>query len=101
MIEGIEGYRCVTFEEIGLSIDSHIASITSSCECIEPRIVEFNTVHGGTSNGIFLRFASNGKETHIERVHKVAADLAVLIELTLVDGTTHQFTVRLLQTSLI
>ena len=100
-----DGYLCCPFEQIGLSNESSVASVTSSCECVRPRIVTYRTPMGSESPAIFLDYVADTEESKavsgLVDEQPTAMNLGVIVKVELVDGAIHQFIVKLLHTTLV
>ena len=93
------GYFCLPTERLGIEAVETLVSVTSSCECIEPRLVKYVGSDGSPKPAILLEYAD-------ESVGPGGAsdpqpmNLGVIITVELASGKTHDFTVNLLHTVL-
>ena len=96
--------RCLPLQQVGLLPDDQIVSLSSSCECIQPRLVEYHTGSNSRGRAVFLEYvdetAGSQGDSAADPSDRTAANLGVIIEATLADGRRHRFTVSLLHTYL-
>ena len=102
-----ESYLCVPFEQIGVAPDASVASLTSSCECVHPRVIAYLGPRGEPALAVMLQFVKEEREVPDAFDVRPASDaeitpanLAVLIDLLLADGSARQFTTNVLLTSI-
>ena len=93
------GYFCLPLERVGLDSQAAIASLTSSCECVRPRVVTYKSGNESWGRGILLEYVAEPTPAQSDREY-LPANLGVIIEATLADGGKHTFTVDLLHTVL-
>ena len=98
------GYLCLPLQQVGLLPDDQILSLSSSCECIAPRMVEYRNSSNAVGRAVLLEYVTETAGAHSDSAadasdHTVA-NLGVIIEATLADGRRHEFTVSLLHTYL-
>jgi hypothetical protein len=98
-----DGYFCVPLEQIGLAASEQIASIASSCDCLVPAVVTYRSTSGFPQQAVLLTYKNSLRENaDVESNAKHApVNLGVMVDLTTTRGSTHQFTVNLLHTSLL
>ncbi len=99
-----DSYLCLPVEQFGLPSDAAIESLKSSCECVQPNVVEYVTQRGTLAKAVMLNFVAetsllDDRTTKPQKDFRVAK-LAVIVDVTLSDGAAHQFTVLLLSTNL-
>ena len=98
------GYLCLPLEQVGLSPDTSILSLHSSCECIQPSLVEYHNGPETTAQAILLEYIDESAGAHSDLLpsesNRSVADLGVVVEATLADGSLHGFTVNVLQSYL-
>jgi hypothetical protein len=102
-----ESYLCIPFEQIGIASDASVTSLTSSCECVHPRVIAYLGPRGEPAFAVLLRFVKNEREAPdsfnvgpSSDTEITPANLAVLIDLLLADGSARQFTTNVLRTSI-
>jgi len=99
-LAGRSGYQCLALEAVGLRPDDEVVSISTSCDCLSPSLIQYATSETAHANGILLQYVDESSATGNDSASQ-PANLGVLIELTLADGREHKFTVNLLHTHLI
>ncbi len=92
------GYLCLPLQRVGLEARAEVVSLSSSCECVQPRLVEYKVLGEATARGVLLEFVAEPTSGESSGTSNVTADLSVIIEATLADGAKHTFTVDLLHT---
>jgi len=100
VLAGHPGYLCLSLENIGLNPDDEVRSVVASCDCIEPRLVRYNSTVSGVVSGILLQYV-NESVNQAGSLETAAANLGVIVTTTLRDGRTHRFSVSLLHTHLV
>jgi hypothetical protein len=99
-----DGYFCMPLEQVGMSEDAEIVALKSSCDCVQPRLVQYAADGDQIRQAILLEYvpdlpstgtAGEARASDIQPVH-----LGAIIEVVLVDGTKQDFTVNLLHTVL-
>jgi hypothetical protein len=99
-----DGYFCLPLEQVGLPPDAEIVSLESSCECVQPRLVQYVADRQRIGQAILLEYipevssAEADREDNVNRVQP--ANLGVIVEVGLADRTKHGFTINLLHTVL-
>ncbi len=99
-----DSYLCLPVEQFGLPSDAAIESLKSSCECVQPNVVEYVTQRGTLAKAVMLNFVAESalfddQASSFDGDFR-AAQLGVLIDVNLANGAAHQFTVLLLSTHL-
>jgi hypothetical protein len=98
----LEGYRCISFDELGLEDSSIIRETRSSCECVIPRIVSYVSASGRSKPAIFLRLKPDSPlspSSNPERsTDRRAANLSVLVDLLLESGEQRSLCLNLIHT---
>lgn len=98
------GYLCLPIPQVGLLPDDQIVSLSSSCECIQPRLVAYHNSSHVTDRAVLLEFVDEAARSHDDSAtdasNRTVASLGVIIEATLADGRRHEFTVSLLHSYL-
>jgi len=94
------GYLCLPLEHVGLKADDAIVSVASSCECIEPRLVQYVGSYGASKPAIFLEYAEKSEDSG-SKTFPQPMNLSVAISVELPSGKTHDFTVKLLHAALV
>lgn len=98
----LEGYRCISFDELGLEDSSIIREARSSCECVIPRIVSYLSASGRSKPAVFLRLKPDSPplpNTNPESSTDLrASNLSVLVELLLESGEQRNFSLNLIHT---
>ena len=98
------GYLCLPLQQVGLLPDDEIISLSSSCECIEPRVVEYRNSSNAVDRAVLLEYVNETEGSHSDSAadasDRTAANLGVINGATLADGRRHEFTVSLLHTYL-
>ena len=92
------GYLCLPLELVGLTSTDQVISITSSCECIRPRVVRYATSANSEASGILLEYVAEHGTSALE---PQPVNLGVILEFKLSGGGIHKFTVDLLHTHLV
>jgi len=93
------GYLCLPLEQVGLKADDAIVSVASSCECIEPRLVQYVSPGGLHKPAILLDYLAEPAGI-ASPIRPQPMNLNVVITVELVKGKTHDFTVNLMHTTL-
>lgn len=98
----LEGYRCISFDELGLEDSSIIREIRTSCECVVPRVVRYLSASGQDKPAVFLRLKPDSQpsatEASVRTIDFSAANLSVLIELFLESGEKRCFNLDFIHT---
>lgn len=99
------GYLCIPQDRVGLPHDATVVSLTSSCDCIKPRVVSFKTPNAGYARGILLEYlpydhALDRDSGSHSRAH-LPMNLGVIVQAELSNAQTHTISVELLRTNLI
>jgi hypothetical protein len=99
-----DGYLCLPFSQVGLSAEAdEVVSLTSSCDCVRPKVISYLTPNGDSAKGIFLEYIR--EQYNKNEVAKVglagsrAIDLSVVIGASLKSGSAIEFRVNLLHTT--
>ena len=53
-----DGYLCVPLQRLGISANSELGSVTSSCQCVQAEIINYAVGRGQTSRALLLTFQS-------------------------------------------
>jgi hypothetical protein len=93
------GYFCLPIEQLGFSAADALVSTKSSCECIEPRLVEYVGGDGAPKPAILLEYVDESAGSG-GKFDPQPMNLGVIITVETASGTTHDFTVNLLHTVL-
>jgi hypothetical protein len=98
ILAGWSGYQCLPLEAVGLKASDEVISVATSCDCISPSLVTYATSESSYASGILLQYLD--KTSVVSDSAPIVTtppptNLGVLIDLTLADGRTHQFTVNL------
>lgn len=93
------GYFCLPIEQLGLSAADTLVSAQTSCECIEPRLVEYVGSDGSPKPAILLEYV-DGSAGSGGTSDPQPMNLRVIITVELASGKTHDFTLNLLHTVL-
>lgn len=97
-----DGYLCMPLEHFGFEADAKVQDVTSSCECVQPSIVDYVRPNGDIRHAILLQYVRDPEEDDISgAATSQAVTLGVIIDVTFSDGTSRQITVKLLHSSLI
>ncbi len=103
-VGGQAGYLCLPLAQVGLPAKAPIVSLSSSCECIQPRLVKYFDSQDSMAPAIMLEYVGVGAEVGGDSVatepQRTVANLGVIIEATLTDGVKHEFTVTMLHSYL-
>jgi hypothetical protein len=101
-----ESYLCLRLDQVGLAEDDTVASVASSCECVQPSVVSYRSAQGRDANAVLLRFVkddrNDARRTKLDASNDTLitpVNLGVLIDLQLTEGSVRQFTVNFLHTS--
>lgn len=89
-------YLCMPLSRMGLSCSHKIKTLTSSCECVKPSVVQYLDSLSTTADGVLIEFVPD--ET-TRGVAPQAVQLGIVLTLTLMSGETREFTVNFLHTS--
>ncbi len=109
ILAGRAGYQCLSLEAIGLKQSDEVVSVTSSCDCIAPSLVKYAASESANASGNLLQYIDESTAYHNHFADSDSstglaasppANLGVIFELTLADGSTHEFTVNFLHTHL-
>lgn len=98
----LEGYLCLTLGQIGLSSSTEIQSVSSSCDCIQPAMVEYQMANGKARHAVLLNYKreqSSLEDSTRSNSPDVAINLGVIVEVRTHDGSAHKFTVNMLRAS--
>jgi hypothetical protein len=98
------GYFCLPLEQVGLPPDAEIVSLESSCECVQPRMVQYVAGRQRVGQAILLEYVPEVSSAEVDRKISQSevqpTNLGVIVEIGLADGTKYDFTVKLLHTQL-
>ncbi len=101
VLAGRTGYLCVPLIQVGLRSDAQVVSVSSSCECLRPQLIEYAVSSTSHAPAILLEYAGEIAPEDFEGDKvRTTCRLGVVIELVLSDGDLHEFTVNLLHTSI-
>lgn len=104
VLAGRDGYLCLPLEQVGVSPNASVVAIESSCECVQPRLVEHIAPSGTPEQALLLQYVadSDSENLAVESRQADAApkNLGVLVDMRLAGGRSQQFTVNLLHTTL-
>ena len=93
------GYFCISMDKVGVSPDDEIASISSTCDCLQPSVITCLSNKGLPYRAILLRYGEEPDKHFLETVSSVP-DRAVNLEVNFVVETTvgasHRFAVTML-----
>ena len=84
-----DGYLCVPLQRLGLSANSELASVTSSCPCAQAEIINYAGGRGQTSRALLLTFRAespNDLESTDAAAIRKPVELDVKIEIKLESG---------------
>lgn len=56
VLAGRDGYLCLPLEQVGVSPNASVVAIESSCECVQPRLVEYIAPSGTPEQNQDVRF---------------------------------------------
>ena len=94
------GYLCVPLERFGLKRPDDVFSVTSTCDCIRPQLVEYVSEENLNAWAVFLEFKREESSKDFSDSNRVPAKMGVAIGLNLSGGRSHSLTLRLLLASL-
>lgn len=89
-------YICFPIERLGLSSDTLISSIATSCECVRGRLVSYKGPEDTEKLAIMLEFRNEGGPGIQSALHPV--ELGVDVTIVVTGGSKHEFTIKLLKT---
>lgn len=95
-----ESYYCLSAEQVGISTEDRIVSATSSCECIEPQILEYYSrkMPSGefeTKQAVLLKLAHENRPPDADFRPTL---LGVQLKLEFADCSAQMITLNSLQT---
>lgn len=93
------GYFCLPIEQLGLGAADTLVSAKSSCECIQPRLVEYVGSNGSPKPAILFEYVDESAVSG-GKFDPQPMNLGVIITVELASGKTHDFTVNVLHTVL-
>jgi hypothetical protein len=93
------GYFCLPIEQLGFSATDTLISVKSSCECIQPRLVEYVGSDGSPKPAILFEYVDESVGSG-GKFDPQPMNLGVIITVELASGKTYGFTVNLLHTVL-
>jgi hypothetical protein len=91
-----DGYLCVPLQRLGISANRELASVTSSCPCVQAEFINYAVGKGKTSRALLLTFRAespNDLESTDVAATRKPVELDVRIEITLDSGDTRSFDV--------
>ena len=91
-----DGYLCVPLQRLGISANSELASVTSSCQCVQAEIINYAVGRGQTSRALLLTFRAespNDLESTDAAAIRKPVELDVKIEIKLESGDTRSLDV--------
>ena len=94
------GYLCVPLERFGLERPDEVLSVTSTCDCIRPKLVEYASTENSNAWAVLLEFKRQELSGSSNDSDHGPAKLGVTIDLKMSGGRSHSLTLRLLLTSL-
>ena len=93
-------YACIPLERFGLERPDDVLSVTSTCDCIRPQLVEYVSTEKSNAWAVLLEYKREESSKNSSDSDRGPAKLGVVIELKLSGGQSHSLTLRLLLTSL-
>lgn len=93
-----EGYSCIPLDHYGFAEDMEIVSVSSSCECITPILIDYFASDSSVQRALRLNFNAEDSPPAQEDAPGIPANLGVIIEFELADGSITEKTVTLLHT---
>ncbi|XZE18033.1 hypothetical protein SH449x_003316 [Pirellulaceae bacterium SH449] len=92
-----EGYVCFPLEQVGLRPDAAIDTVHSSCDCLQPSVLEYSAPGGSVSRAILLQYRISSASDK-QAINEPPMNLGVQVDVGLQDGTTHRFSVNMVYT---
>jgi hypothetical protein len=84
-------YLCIPFERLGISEDRVVVSMTSSCDCVRPSLVQYRA--GDKQSKSAIQISVIADSIH-ERVDTTQVSLGVPIGIRFDDGSDQEIVVR-------
>jgi hypothetical protein len=97
-----EGYLCVPLQRLGISPSSELASVTSSCPCMEAEFINYAIGKRDSARAVLLKFKrdSPGEVESVDgRMARNAGEVSSKVEIKLANGDTLPFYVSILHSS--
>jgi hypothetical protein len=95
---------CLPLEQVGLPPDAEIVSLESSCECVQPRMVQYVADGQRIGQAVLLEYVPEkpliGVAVEDRMIDLQPMHLGIIVGIRLADGKKHDFTVNLLHTVL-
>ena len=88
-------YTCIPLERFGLERPDDVLSVTSTCDCIRPQLVEYLSTEKSHAWAVLLEYKREESSKNSSDSDRGPAKLGVVIELKLSGARSHSLTVRL------
>lgn len=87
-------YQCFPLQQLGITENDQVTKVTSSCECVQPSIIEYIKAAGQTASALRIDFVEDPIQDDAD-----AVNLSVELKFVLADGGDRRATINFLQTS--
>jgi hypothetical protein len=103
VLDGQLGYFCIPFERLDLDPKCEVLSISSSCDCLIPSVVEIRLYGDKSGRAVLIVYEDkhlSGQEDMSAKFDFVPASLAVEVEVRVDDGSIRQLVINMLHSQL-
>jgi hypothetical protein len=88
-------YLCLPTERLGVSRSAKIVSVSTSCQCVQARVVEIG--YGQIDESLAILFEFVAATVTSNQKDNTASQLDIEVSLRLADGSSHGFSLRVLE----